>query len=321
MNNIIEIILSFLIFPGGLFAIAFGLLLLGIDRKVYARLQRRIGPPIYQPFIDIIKLVKKEMVIPQTAHFTAFMLSEVVGLVGMMVAIILIPISGVFEGLDELGDMLVVLYLLAFPALALMVGGSSSSSPYGAVGFSREMVMMIAYELILLVVLLTVACKVGYAIGDSPIFSLNKIIEYQFTNGNLLFDYTMIPAFIAFLMFIPGIIGVVPFDIAEAETEVLEGPILEYSGSGLALFNLMSSIKLVVVLSLAIALFFPSMLTDNSIVNIIWFFLKCLILMIFSITIVRASTGRMRIEQAFKYYLGIPLFLALTSLVLTLFQI
>lgn len=319
--NVMEIVLSFLIFPGGLFAIAFGLLLLGIDRKVYARLQRRVGPPVYQPFIDIVKLVKKEMVIPETAHFTAFMLSEVLGLVGMMVAIILIPISGVFESFDGLGDMLVVLYLLAFPALALMVGGSSSSSPYGAVGFSREMVMMIAYELILLVVLLTVAYKVGYAVGDTPVFSLNKIIEYQFANGNLLFDYTMIPAFIAFLMFIPGIIGVVPFDIAEAETEVLEGPILEYSGSGLALFNLMSSIKLVVVLSLAIALFFPAMLTDNSIVNIIWFFLKCLILMIISITIVRASTGRMRIEQAFKYYLGIPLILALTSLALTIFQI
>lgn len=319
--DFVEILGSFLIFPGGFFAISIGLFLLGIDRKVYARLQRRVGPPLHQPFIDIIKLVRKEMVIPKTAHFTSFMLSEVLGFAGMLVAIMLIPISGVFTAFDGLGDMLVVLYLLALPAISLMLGGSSSSSPYGAVGFSREMVMMIAYELILLLVMLTVAYKVGYAIGDTPVFSLNKIMEYQLENGSFLFDTTMIPAFIAFLMFIPGIIGTVPFDIAEAETEVLEGPILEYSGSGLALFNLMGALKLIVVLGLGIVLFIPMMITDYGLVNMLWFFIKALILMTISVTIVRASTGRMRVEQAFRFYLGIPFLLALLSLLLTIYQV
>ena len=316
-----EILRSFLIFPGGIFAIALGLFLLGIDRKVYARLQRRVGPPLYQPFIDVVKLVKKEMVIPKTAHFSSFMLSEVLGFAGMLVALMLIPISGVFNAFDGLGDMLVVLYLLALPAISLMLAGSSSSSPYGAIGFSREMMMMIAYELILLVVMLTVAYKVGYAAGDTPVFSLNKIMQYQLEHGSLLFDITMLPAFIAFLMFVPGIIGTVPFDIAEAETEVLEGPILEYSGSGLALFNLMSALKLIVVLGLGIVMFFPMTLGDSSIINMGWFFIKALILMTISVTIVRASTGRMRVEQAFRFYLGIPLALALVSLLLTIYQV
>ncbi len=319
--DFVEVFKSFLIFPGGLFAIAFGLFLLGIDRKVYARLQRRVGPPLYQPFIDIVKLLKKEMVIPKTAHFPSFMLSEVLGFAGMLVAIMLIPISGVFTAFDSLGDMLVVLYLLALPAISLMLGGSSSSSPFGAIGFSREMIMMIAYELILLLVMLTVAYKVGYALGDTPVFSLNKIMEYQLEHGSFLFDLTMLPAFIAFLMFIPGIIGTVPFDIAEAETEVLEGPILEYSGSGLALFNLMSALKLVVVLGLGIVLFFPMTITDFAIVNLVWFFIKALILMTVAVTIVRASTGRMRVEQAFRFYLGIPFGLALISLILTIYQV
>jgi formate hydrogenlyase subunit 4 len=319
--DFIEIFRSFLIFPGGLFAIALGLILLGIDRKVYARLQRRVGPPLYQPFIDIVKLVRKEMVIPKTAHFGAFMLSELIGFAGMLVAVLLIPISGVFDAFESLGDMLVVLYLLALPAISLMLAGSSSSSPYGAVGFSREMMMMIAYELILLVVMLCIAYKVGYATGDTAVFSLNVIMQYQLTHGSFLFDWTMIPAFVAFLMFIPGIIGTVPFDIAEAETEVLEGPILEYSGSGLALFNLMSALKLIVVLGLGIVLFFPMTLGDSMIVNMIWFFVKCLILMTVAITVVRAATGRMRVEQAFRFYLGIPLILSFISLALTVYQV
>jgi len=181
--------------------------------------------------------------------------------------------------------------------------------------------MMIAYELILLIVMLTVAYKVGYALGDTPVFSLNVIMNYQLENGSFLFDLTMLPAFIAFLMFIPGIIGTVPFDIAEAETEVLEGPVLEYSGSGLALFNLMAALKLIVVLALGIVLFIPLAITDFALVNMLWFFLKALILMIISVTIVRASTGRMRVEQAFRFYLGIPFVLALTSLMLTIYQV
>lgn len=319
--NFYEITFSFLVFPGGLFALAFGLFLLGIDRKVYARLQRRVGPPIKQPFVDIVKLLRKEMVIADTTHVGAFLLSELLGFAGMMVAVILIPITGVFDGFGYFGDLIVVLYLLSFPALSLMIAGSSSSSPFGAIGFSREMVMMMSYEIPFLIVLVTIAFKVGMTMGDTPTFSLSEIVNFQIEHGSFLFDYTMIPAFVAFLMFIPGIIGVVPFDIAEAETEIVEGPILEYSGSGLALFNLMSAVKMVVVLGLGIALFFPIPIGDNFSINLLWFFMKCLILMTVSITIVRASTGRMRVDQAFKYYLTVPTVLALISLCLTLFEI
>ncbi len=316
----IKIILSFLIFPGGLFALFFGLSLIGIDRKIYARLQRRVGPPLYQPFIDMIKLLKKEILIPDTANIGAFFTAELLGFAGMMVCIILIPISGVFQGFD-FGDALVLLYLLSLPAISLMIGGSSSSSPFGAIGFSREMTMMMAYELPLLIILVTVAIKVGDITGNSPIFALNKIIQCQIKNGSFIFDYTMLPALLAFLICIPGIIGVVPFDTVEAETEITEGPLLEYSGSGLALMELMSALKLVVVLGLGITLFFPMQLSNNVLINLLWFFLKCSILMILSITIVHTSTGRMRVGQAFKYYLCVPTILALVSLVLTLFQV
>ncbi|GAW32017.1 hydrogenase [Carboxydocella sp. JDF658] len=257
---------------------------------------------------------------PETAHLQAFRLAPLLGFAGMIVAVTLIPIAGVYKGLEFSGDLLVVLYLLALPAIALMVGGSASSSPFGAVGFSREMVMMMSYELPLLVVLVTVALKVGLATGGIATFSLSEIVRYQLENGALLFDYTMLPALLAFLVFIPGNMGVVPFDIPEAETEIVEGPLLEYSGTSLALFKLTSSLKMVVVLGLAIALFFPTPLGENMLLNLLWYILKCLILMVISITVVRASTGRVRIDQAFKFYLKYPTALALISLVLTLLQ-
>ncbi|GAW92317.1 respiratory chain complex I subunit 1 family protein [Calderihabitans maritimus] len=318
MTDIAQLILNLLIFPGGLFALVLGLLLAGIDRKIAARLQRRIGPPIYQPFVDLVKLTRKEMVIPATAHPGAFRLAPLLGLAGMMVAVTLIPIAGVYQGFTQAGDLLVLLYLLALPAIALMIGGSASSSPFGAVGFSREMVMMMSYELPLLVVLVTAALKVGLATGGIATFSLREIVQFQLENGPLFFDYTMLPAFLAFLAFIPGNMGVVPFDIPEAEPEIVEGPILEYSGAGLALFKLMTSLKMVVVLGLAVALFFPTPLGESVLLNLFWFFLKCLILMVISITVVRTSTGRLRMDQAFKYYLRYPTALALVSLVLTL---
>ncbi|EAX48209.1 respiratory-chain NADH dehydrogenase, subunit 1 [Thermosinus carboxydivorans Nor1] len=320
MNDLVQLIINLLFFPGGLFAIVVGLFLMGIDRKFVARLQRRVGPPLYQPVIDLVKLTRKEIVVPETAHLQAFRLAPLLGFAGMMVAVTLIPIAGVYQGFKFSGDLLVLLYLLSLPAIALMIGGSASSSPFGAVGFSREMVMMMSYELPLLVVLVTVALKVGLATGGIATFSLSEIVRYQLENGALLFDYTMLPALLAFLAFIPGNMGVVPFDIPEAETEIVEGPILEYSGTSLALFKLTSSLKMVVVLGLAIALFFPTPLGENMLLNLLWYILKYLILMVISITVVRASTGRVRIDQAFKFYLKYPTALALISLVLTLLK-
>lgn len=316
--NVLKLAFYIFVFPGGIFAIFFSLLLMGIDRKLYARLQRRVGPPIYQPFIDVVKLLQKEILIPGSANYTVFRMAPLLGFIGMLVAVVIIPISGVYPGLGNAADLLVILYLLATPALSIMLGASSSGSPYSAVGLSREMMITIAYEIPLIIVLLTVAVKTGIAGGAYADFSLNHIISYQLKNGSLIFDVTMIPAVIAFLCCIPGTIGVVPFDIPEAETEIAEGPVLEYSGSGLAMFKLTGGLKMSVISALFVALFFPAVIGRLGIVNLIWFLLKCLILVIICITFLRATRARMRIDQAFKFYLIVPTGLALVSLILTL---
>lgn len=319
--NTLKLIVNIFLFPGGLFAIILGLFLSGVDRKVYARLQRRVGPPIHQPCLDIIKLTQKETLIPRTANMVAFRLAPLIGFAGMLAAIAIIPVTGLYSGLYQSGDLLVILYLLSTPALALMIGASASGSPYSSVGTSREMTMVLAYEIPLLIVFLTVGMRVGMAEGKTAVLSLSGIVNYQLSNGSLLFDIRMLPAFLAFLCCIPGTIGVVPFDVPEAETEVAEGPLLEYSGAGLAMFKITGSLKILVMSALTVALFFPAGLGSFWLVNLLWFIFKCLVIAFFSITLVRATRARMRLEQAYKFFLIYPTSLTLISLILTLLTV
>lgn len=312
MSNILEAAFALLLFPGGLFALALGLLLVGVDRKVLARLQRRVGPPLYQPLLDCFKLCAKETLIPDTANAQAFQLAPVLGLTGVLVTAAVMPVGGVWNGVTGLGDLLILLYLLPIPAMALMLAGGASSSPYGALGFSREMSLMFAYEMPLIASFLAVAVRVGGSGGS--LFSLSAIMAYQYQHGPLLLDPVMLPAVLALLLFIPGTMGNGLFDIPEAEPEVLEGPLLEYSGPLLAAFNLMGAVKLVVVLELAVALLCPNPLGGGVLVNLAWHIAKCLLLLLVSVTCFRAATGRLRLDQGFAFFVKYTSPLALVSL-------
>ena len=319
LTDILEAAFAIVIFPGGLFALALGLFLKGADRKVLARLQRRVGPPLYQPVLDIIKLTAKETLIPNTANEVAFRLAPVLGLTGVLVTAAVMPIGGVWSGVSGLGDLLILLYLLPIPAMGLMLAGGASSSPYGALGFSREMCLMFAYEMPLIASFLAVAVRVGGASGS--LLSLPAIMDYQFQHGPLLFDPVMLPAALALILFIPGTMGSGLFDIPEAEPEVIEGPLLEYSGPLLAAFHLMSAVKLVVVLELAVALLFPNPLVaigvggvGGVLANLAWHICKCLVLLMVSVTCFRAATGRLRLDQGFSFFVKLTSPLALVSL-------
>ena len=126
----------------------------------------------------------------------------------------------------------------------------------------------------------------------------------------------MWPALLTFLCFIPANLGILPFDIPEAETEVLEGPLLEYSGPSLGLFKMMSAVKCVVVLGLGIALFLPN--GPEGIAGLAVFALKCVVLAVFGVTVVRTAMGRMRVDQAFYFFLKWPGALGIASLIIIL---
>lgn len=309
--------LATLLFPGGLFALACGLFLKGLDRRLAASLQGRVGPPLAQPFYDLVKLARKRTMVPDIASAPVFLGAPLVGVVAMLLGAVLVPIPGVYAGNPLLGDLLVLLYLLAVPAVVLMVAGSASGSPFGAIGFSREMAMMLAYEGPLVLVVVAVAMRTGLGQGGLISFSLNEIIAYQQSHGAFLFDPLLWPALIAFALFFPANLGIVPFDIPEAETEVLEGPLLEYSGPALGLFKVMSALKAVVVLGLGVVLFFP--LAPAGGLGLLVHLGKLVVLMLIGVTVVRVSFGRMRIDQAFRFFLKWPLALSVLSLAVVAF--
>ena len=304
-----------LIFPGFLFCFLCGNLLVGIDRKLVARMQKRVGPPILQPFYDFFKLCGKETIVPAAASRTTFLVAPLVGLAALVVIQLFIPIHG-FSAFTGMADVIVILYLLLIPALAAILGAAASGSPYAGVGLSREMVTIIACELPLVLVLLAIARTVGNAMGTGLCFSMSAIADYQLANGSLITKASMIPAAIAFAMVIPGETGSHPFDTAEAETEICEGMLAEYSGAPLAVYKLSHAVKVLTLTSLFVALFFGGIGVGITAVDGLIVFVLCVVATALFISLVHAVTARLKIEQVFKYYWTVVSGLALVSLVL-----
>ena len=304
-----------LIFPGFLFCFLAGMLLCGVDRKLVAKMQKRVGPPILQPFYDFFKLCGKETIIPASASKTTFLMAPLVGLAALVVIQLFIPVFS-FSAFSGMADVIVILYLLLIPAMSIILGGAASGSPYAGVGLSREMVTIISCELPLVLVLLAVAKTVGSAMGTGLCFSLSDIAAYQAMNGSLITKLSMIPAAAAMLLIIPGETGNHPFDAAEAETEICEGLLAEYSGAPLGVFKLSHAIKMLTLTSLFVALFLGGLGTGIVALDGIILFLLCVVLTAVSISFVHAITARLKIEQIFKFYWTLVTGLALISLVL-----
>ena len=304
-----------LIFPGFLFCFLAGMLLCGIDRKLVAKMQKRVGPPILQPFYDFFKLCGKETIIPASASKTTFLIAPLVGLAALVVIQLFIPVFS-FSAFSGMADVIVILYLLLIPAMSIILGGAASGSPYAGVGLSREMVTIISCELPLVLILLAVGKTVGSFLGTGITFSLTDIAAYQAANGSLITKASMIPAAIAMLLVIPGETGNHPFDAAEAETEICEGLLAEYSGAPLAVYKLTHAVKMLTLTSLFVALFLGGIGTGIMLVDGIILFLLCVVLTILTISLVHAVTARLKIEQIFKYYWTVVSGLALISLVL-----
>ncbi len=311
-------IVNFLIFPGGIFAVLFALVLVSLERILVARLQGRIGPVFYQNIIDIVKLFNKETLIPKDAKDFVFKFAPLFGFSGMLVLIYFLPIPGVYSGVRGDYDLIILIYFLALPAISYIIGGGASSSPYAAISVSRELKLMLAYESAFIIIAITIALYVGDGKG---VFSLKKIIDYQLQHGAFLFDWKMWPAFVAFLIVLLAALEKPPFEIAHHnDADIMDGYLIEYSGAPLALFEITSALKLL-VLSIVFQIFFwPTILSGDIFINFLWFVVKTIILLGF-IGITHATFASYRADQGFKFLLKVPLVLAIISLILVLLSI
>lgn len=302
-----------------------GLFYLGIDRRLVARMQARVGPPLVQPFRDVGKLMMKESIIPNGALRWLFQFSPVMCVMGSTALLLYIPLFGqpaLFEGS---GDAILLIYLLTVPSLALVAGGFASSSPYATVGAQREMVVMIGYEFPLSVTVVGIAWRI-LQVTDANAFAFSSMAQYPIWDlvGPLGFVGTLL-LLVSIISVTPGELGRIPFDLAEAETELAGGLLVEYSGRNLALFYLGNAIRGFAVLSLVVALFFPygiaaSIGVTSTVLAVIidgaFFLVKVLLVMFVAVALVRSAMARFKINQASVFYLMIMTMVSLVGLLL-----
>jgi len=298
-------IFYYLIFPGFLFSAMVGLMAGWIDRKLTARLQWRVGPPWHQNFTDIIKLLGKEVILPEGAKLT-FLLSPYLGLLSAIFASANLGGSIIWPLGSSGQDLIVLFYLLAIPAIALIIGAASSRNPLASVGASREMKLVLAYELpfILSLIAVIIKCKGAIQIG--------QILQYQMSFGSNVFSLSGALCFIVSIFYIQAKLGLGLFDIAEADQEIMCGTLIEYSGLPLAVFKLTKAIMLYVIPLFIIVLFLGRDLSP--------LFLIAKYLMLLVITILIKNTNpRMRIDQALRFFWRIPTIAAGIAVILAVF--
>lgn len=285
---IVDHILFYLIaYPGILFTSILGLFLLWVSRKLIARFQWRIGPPFYQCFADFFKLLFKETVVPERANRFAFLSAPLLSFAAVTIAMLLIPIGSTWSFLGFMGDNIVLVYLLVIPELAMIIGGSSSGNPFGAIGSGRGANLLFAYELVVVLSVLT------------PCVDAGSLMLSEVAKQFYLFKYPL--AAIAFFFSMQAKLCMVPFDIPEAKTEIMAGPYTEYSGAPLGFFKLVHGMLLVALPSFMIALFFPGPFTGLYLLDVLIHVLKCTILVVLA-SILVVLNPRMRIDQSLKFF-------------------
>ena len=210
-----------LIFPGLLFLGVYGLIMAYLDRKIYARLQNRQGPPWFQPLADFLKLLGKETIVPELANKKAFPFLPVLALAAVTTAYLYIPLWSMSSLYPFEGDLIVILYLLTLPTLCFFLGGWYSGSVYAVLGSVRVITQLFSYEVPLFMALLTPALLANT-------WSLSGITQYYAAHP--LYILINIPAFIVAVIACQGKLERVPFDLPEAETELAGGTFVEYGG-------------------------------------------------------------------------------------------
>jgi len=285
MTQALQNLFWILIFPGFVFTVCLGLVASWIVRKVSALVQWRVGPPFFQPFYDVMKLLGKEVLIPEEAQQTVFKAAPVVGLAGVLLLSTMLWRISIDPTRLFVGDIIVAIYLMVLPSLALILGSSASASPHAAVGTSREMKLVMGYELSLVLAFIVVIIKSGGQLSlaaiaqQTPVFSISGLL-----------------AFLAALLCVQAKLGFVPFDIAEAETEVASGALIEYSGALLAVWKVMQAMMLV-----ALPLFLV-MVFLGGFTGALWAGIAKYVLVLVLLILIKNTNPRVRIDQAMKFF-------------------
>ena len=278
--NTVRALIALLIIPGLLYALPAGLFMLGLERKWKARFQGRIGPPITQAFYDVIKLLAKSPVsriatdVPLLLGLPLFAIGTTLG------ALALLP---VFRGESGfVGDIVVLVGLLEMPPLAYILAGYASRSIYGEVGSTREAVVSIASNVPFLAALVAMASASGSMHCADIVSSTPWMVR--------------IPSLLAILLCLPIKLRITPFSLANAEQELLSGPLTEFDGPRLALWEMAHALEWTALVGFVVAFAIPFR-SPYWIVNALVFVVLSLVVVLL-LTLLASSTARLKLSQA-----------------------
>src|SRR5215216_1171200 len=302
--------------------------LLLADRKVWAAVQMRRGPNVvgpwglFQSFADLLKFVFKEVVIPDGANKGVFVIAPLVTCVLALSAWAVIPIS---EGWSIADINVGILYVFAISSLGVygvIMGGWASNSKYPFLAALRSAAQMVSYEVSIGFVIITVLLCVGS-------LNLSAVVEAQ--NGRFgLFNWFWLPLFPMFIVFLVSALAETnrpPFDLVEAESELVAGFMVEYSAAPYMLFMLGEYVAITTMCALATILFLGGWLSPipfapfTWVPGIVWFLLKVFFIF-FLFAMAKAMVPRYRYDQlmriGWKFFL--PISLAMVVIVAAVLQ-
>jgi NADH-quinone oxidoreductase subunit H len=306
-------LLYYLVFPGFVFLGVAGGLFSWTDRKITAWIQFRKGPPVLQPFYDFFKLLLvKETIVPAGGSRLMFLLAPVLGLAGATVSGILIvmPAFGIKSGFN--GDIIVIFYMLTIPSLTSIIGALAAGNPLASVGASREMKLIMSYELTFLLVMAAIIYKSGMVTG------LHNIIAEQHDQGAFVGSISGVLLMLVFIFCIQAKLGFVPFDMPEAETEITHGCFIEYSGSAYSLIKLTRYMMLFILPAFLCTMLLGGFRFDG--IHLLWSILKPAGVLLL-ITLLRNTNPRIRIDQAMRFFFVWMNLLVIVAIILSYYKL
>ncbi|RCK77085.1 MAG: Energy-conserving hydrogenase (ferredoxin), subunit B [Anaerolineae bacterium] len=292
---------ALLIFPGFLYAVPMGWLMLWLERKILARLQSRIGPPFYQPFFDFIKLMSKEPFPRPRGEDLFYLVLPLLALGATLGSLTLLPI---FAGSSAaVGDLVLFIALIEVAPICLVLLGFLSRSIFGQVGAIREATLTIATNLPFITALIALA----YASGS---LRLSEIAA----NAP---SFVRLFALLALLFCLPIKLRLNPFSVANAEQEIYQGALTELDGWRLGLWELVHAVEWVALSGLIVCLVSPWR-SGAAILDASLFALLSLVLVVV-LTAVAGATARLKLLQASRLYWRWGFGLAILALVVSFF--
>jgi len=297
-----------LVFPGILFLLCLAFFTEWVDRKFFARIQNRYGPlytgpsGILQPLADFVKLLSKEDIVPRAADRALFTLVPIFYVTLPLTALFIMPIMGETGLIAFEGDLIFLLFVFGLMTIIIFLAGWSSMSRFSIIGGVRSALQMLSFEIPLGIVL------IGPAIAAKSL-SISGIVQWQ--SANAAWGLWLQPiGFVVLLTCLLAELELIPFDIPEADTEIVAGWRTEFSGRKLAMFRLGRDLEVVLCDALAASLFLggaqPLWLIPPAVV-----FLVKTIAVVLLFSFIRSLFARFRIDQViagmWKYVLPIAI--------------